>query len=184
MKNKELQKSLYIQQIVCAKNHMAPNLEQRLILPGSRVFDQPIFKEVFESMREFLHKVHPPLEEITDEQLFRLLLCSKGMYGRLSEYIKRHKVNLGIDYGLIQPIYNYIQQVFDNQPNLKAYLDSLPATLKEGVVSYGIRNLVLTYESFVKNVHQRPSPSIQPEDSGVQAPDLSQYITIRPKPRE
>jgi len=149
---------------------MTQNLEQRILGPGSKVYGQPIFKEVFRDMREFLRGLHTPFEDITDEQLYELLRRSTEEYADFCKYVRG---NTKMDYGVIdntsaRSIYDFNRNhVFVDYPLLKEYLKQLPRTLRWGTVPInGTLNIVQTYDSFVKNFHARPppDPTVRQED--------------------
>jgi len=161
------------------------DLEGRL-KPGSKVFDQPIFRIVFEEMRRVLPTIHPSLKSITDLQLFWLLRYSKGDRNKFTGYIRNSKKNSEMDDGVdAKAVYGYIkQQVLDNESDLRDYLDSLPKGLNEGLVSYTTRISVPTYEAFVSERESVPTLTQEKEDyqNPIIGPDLSEFF--KPKPRE
>lgn len=147
---------------------MAQDLEQRILGRGSKVYKQPIFREVFESMRKFLSGVYASFENITDEQLYELLRHS-AVDRNLLEYVRNvQRIYGSIDNTTVSGIRDFNRDhVFANNPLLEEYLKRLPQTLKWGTVSItSTLNLVPTYKSFVENFHQRPPPDSAPIQPG------------------
>lgn len=109
------------------------------ITRGSKIYDQKVFRKIFAAWRTFIIEKDPSLEEISDEDLFRILVGSASDYSTLSSQVSTLKREHDATQLVVDEMWTYIRtHIFDTHPPLKSYLKSFPQ-LKHGTTQRPIR---------------------------------------------
>lgn len=133
---------------------MTQTLEQ-MLSPGSNIFEQPIFSEVFEGMFQTILDTskNPGIELPTNLELYQMLLSRlKSFVAFRSDVAKfKKRANIKPYIRLAQTLSFYvIRKIFKEYPYFQDYLAKY-TYLRDGIVPDGT---VQTYESFSHSRNQ------------------------------
>jgi len=145
---------------------------------GSKLYKQQVFAEIFATWRTFMNESNTPLEEISDEELFRILITSIKQFTSFGTNINRLNREHETTQLPIGDLWSYVQnKILDSHPPLRSYLESLPL-LNHGTVQKPIRRYevhALDYDPPNARAIQSPSP-----DYEIIGPDLRRLTAEKP----